>query len=119
MPDDPRYLDLSDAVAIMGLVDHSGGGGSDGVEIKLGGSTFTLEDGQVTLDAPAVTIKAPNTTVQGNLTVSGSLSGQGGMQVQGSLDVTGGSVTNNGVDIGSTHVHGGIERGGSRTDGPE
>lgn len=33
--------------------------------------------------------------------------------------ITGGQVTHNGVNIGSTHRHGGVDRGGSSTDEPE
>lgn len=36
----------------------------------------------------------------------------------GGLDMTGGNVTHDGRNIGSTHVHGGVERGGVDTFGP-
>ncbi len=35
-----------------------------------------------------------------------------------SVEITSGSLTHNGVNIGSTHVHGGIEPGGSDTETP-
>lgn len=35
------------------------------------------------------------------------------------IAITGGQVTHDGVNIGSTHVHGGVVRGGSPTNGPE
>lgn len=118
-PEDSRQHALSDAVALMGFAHFGGGSTSDGVEIKLGSSTFTLRDGSVEVDAPAVTIKAPNVAIEGNVSVTGSFSSSGGMTVAGSLAVNGASVTHDGVNIGSDHRHGGVEGGNNRTDGPE
>lgn len=119
-PADPRQHALSDAVALMGFVHFGGGGGpDDAVEIKMGDTTVTVKDGEAIIKAPSVTIDAPETTVQGNMTVQGSISGQGGMSVQGSLAVDGGALTHNGTNVGDDHVHGGVEPGSAKTDGPE
>ena len=130
-PGDPRQHALSDAVALMGFVHFGGGGGPDkAVEIKMGDTTITLEGGTATIKAPSVTIDAPNTEVRGNMAVAGNVSvtgnfsGSGGLDVQGSGVIAGslavgGSVSNAGVNIGNDHVHGGVESGGSTTDGPE
>jgi|TARA_R110002012_G_scaffold321621_2_gene550180 phage baseplate assembly protein V len=48
----------------------------------------------------------------------GNINHQGDMQREGSDTQTGGTKTHNGKNVGSTHNHGGISRGGSNTDGP-
>ncbi|WP_447045337.1 phage baseplate assembly protein V [Vreelandella sp. H-I2] len=48
----------------------------------------------------------------------GNINHQGDMQREGSDIQTGGSKSHNGKNVGSTHNHGGISRGGSNTDGP-
>lgn len=40
------------------------------------------------------------------------------VEIHGNLKVIGGSVTHNETNIGDSHVHGGIERGGEDTYGP-
>jgi phage baseplate assembly protein gpV len=40
-----------------------------------------------------------------------------GIAITGNLSVTG-TMTNNGVNVGSTHVHGGVQSGGSPTGTP-
>lgn len=114
-PDDPRAFDLSDAVAIMGLVDQKSGGGSDDVVISYGSSTVTISGGSVTIDSPSVTINAPETAINGNVAISGNLGVVGDMNSQGPLNITGPSVTHNGVNVGATHKHSGIQTGGSDT----
>lgn len=119
-PTDPRQHALSDAIAIMGLVDFNGGGGSgEAVEIKMGGTTITIDGSTANITAPSVTIDAPQVSMTGTLSVSGGVSAGGAMTIDGSLSVLGGSVEHQGVNIGSDHRHGGVESGGNRTDGPE
>lgn len=48
----------------------------------------------------------------------GNIDHQGNMHRQGSDTQEGGTKTHNGKNVGSTHNHGGIQRGGSNTDGP-
>lgn len=119
-PADKRNHSLSDAVALMGFVHFGGGGGSsDAVEIKMDGAVVQIKGNEVSIDAPQVAITAPNVQITGNVSVTGDFSASGGMVVEGSLDVNGAHVNHNGTNIGDDHVHGGIERGGSNTDGPE
>lgn len=90
----------------------------------------------------STTVTSPQSTFIGNLTVTGlftylnGLMGYGGtfgssringdikletgdLEVQaGDVAFAGGSLTHNGVNVGSTHVHGGVVSGGSSTGGP-
>jgi hypothetical protein len=85
----------------------------------IAGSDMLLKSGtKITIEAPQViaicetaqvnasesaTIDSPETTVTHNLTVGGNLA------------VNGGSVTHGGVNIGKTHVHGGVSSGSATT----
>lgn len=44
---------------------------------------------------------------------------RGTLRVEGAVEITGPSVTHNGTNIGDTHVHGGVERGGATTNRPQ
>lgn len=116
---DPRMFDMTDAVAFMGFVSFSGGGGSsDAIEIKLGGSTILVKEDGVEITAAAAKVTAPTTAFEGNVSVSGNLSVTGDMNSNGPLNITGPSVKHNGVNIGSTHVHNGVQTGGGNTGVP-
>lgn len=116
---DPRMFDMSDAVAIMGFVSFgSGGGPADSIQIKLGSSTITVTENGVTIDADSVEVNAPQSTFNGNVQVAGNLGVTGNMNSQGPLNITGPSVTHNGVNVGASHVHSGVETGGGNTGVP-
>lgn len=69
-----------------------------------------------------ITLKSPETVCTGNLTVAKSLTmGQEGgtATMKGDVSFDGGTITHNGKNIGSDHKHGGVQSGGSKTDGPE
>lgn len=70
----------------------------------------------------SVTLDTPATRCTGNLQVDGSMNVDGESTMQGSLDVQGSTtlkgITSNGVDIGSTHKHSGVEPGGGQTGNP-
>lgn len=74
----------------------------------------------------SVNITAPITNVNGQLNVSGLIMGQGGMTVsggngavvQGNVQVSGGDVTADSISL-KTHVHGGVQSGGSTTSTPQ
>ena len=117
-PDDPRSFDLSDAVAIMGLVDSKSGGGSDDVVIKYGSSTVTIGSGSVKVESPSVTVDAASSTFNGNVAINGNLGVTGDMNSQGPLNITGPSVSHNGKNIGATHTHSGVQTGGGNTGAP-
>lgn len=119
VPQDPRAFDLTDAVAIMGLVSFGNGGGpDDAVCITYGSSTILVKQNEVKIDTPALTVNAPDVTIKGNVAITGNLGITGDSNMVGGADFTGGPITHNGVNIGSTHKHGGVESGGSNTDGP-
>lgn len=71
-----------------------------------------------------VKIDAPLTHVLHDLTVDGLITGLGGLAISGGegasfngrVAANGDSFTHNGTDVGDTHDHGGVVRGGARTD---
>lgn len=74
----------------------------------------------------SVNITAPNTNVNGQLNVTGLITGQGGMTVSGgngavvygNVSVANGDVTADNISLKS-HVHGGVQSGGSTTSTPQ
>ncbi|XQU73615.1 hypothetical protein EPAKOI_001336 [Cupriavidus sp. H18C2] len=82
---------------------------------------------RVILEAAAsVLVSCPDTTFTGDVTVRGLLSYQNGIAghggehgnvISGALTHQGGALSSNGVVL-HEHDHGGIRRGGDRTDGP-
>lgn len=104
-PDDVRMHDISDAVAVVGLADRAHGGSEEGcVHLFLGSSGLKIYPDRIEIDTPLLVLN-------GNFTVGG---GSGG----GSVNLTSDSLTHNGVDIGSTHKHSGVQSGGSNTGEP-
>jgi phage baseplate assembly protein V len=102
------------------LLDVPAGGS---ITLKIGGSSLVMTESAITLKSDAVTIIAPPITLQGNTVILGSLAGQPGAGGDGgsatfqgriSADV---DVTGAGVSLKS-HVHGGIQPGGSNTAPP-
>jgi hypothetical protein len=69
--------------------------------------------GAVSLDlaAPLLSITSPDIKVTGNSVVKGSVTVIGNVATVGTL-------TNNGVNVGSLHVHGGVQSGGGTTTAP-
>ena len=63
------------------------------IVVQVGSTELSMQGGQATL-------KAADISLQGNVAISG------------------GSLTHNGVNIGSTHAHGGVQTGGGNTSGP-
>lgn len=85
----------------------------------------SVEATNVTVKASNVTIDAPETTLTGHLTVQGGMtvSGGGGSSMSGDFTLNGSmhatnDVTASGISLNS-HVHGGIQAGGSDTSGPK
>lgn len=101
-PNTARMKSFQDGVFMpdaMGLGDVPGGGAeADRVVIGAnGGSAFlSFDEAGLYFTAPGVTI---------SITAAG-------------VEITGPAVTHNGINIGDTHVHGGIVVGGSDTVGP-
>ena len=112
-PLDPRAFDLSDAVAIMGFVSFSGGGGpSDSVQLKFGSATINVKEGEVEITAGDIALKG-NVAIDGNLTVAGA--GGGG----GVVNINAPALLHNGKNVGDTHTHSGVQSGGSSTGVPD
>lgn len=101
------------------------------VTINTGGNALVNVSGNATVNSASTTINSPttnngNVSINGNLSVSGvtttggltSTGAAGGASITGNMNINGGTLTNNGVNIGSTHVH--IEQGdGAPTSTPQ
>lgn len=84
-----------------------------------------------TIKSPQTTIESAQTVITGQLQVGGNVSIGGGItwegeatgvsgpaRFNGGITNTGGSITTNGITV-ETHVHGGVQSGGSNTEGPQ
>jgi hypothetical protein len=100
-PNDPRQFDLTDCFCTP-VMRPGPRADTENVRIRYGvGSMRIAPNGYVTIDAPpGMTINAP-------------------LIINGTVDITGGRLTHNGKNVGSTHVHGGIDTGPSNTQGPQ
>lgn len=87
------------------------------IELHIGGTVLLLEDGKATLTTPELVVDAPQSTFTGAVTVQGELTYQAGMTGTGSATVSGGDVIADGVSL-KTHVHSGVQSGGSNTGQP-
>lgn len=94
--------DLADAVIDMSTPSNENPRPHDGPEavITKGSSRLTIGEGSIEVASTTIHLIAGKTTITGDLTVEGS------------------SLTHNGKNIGASHVHGGVEPGGSDTSGP-
>lgn len=84
------------------------------LQIDVAGSALVVINcKQATVNAAtSVTLDTPQTNVTGNLAVTGNTT------VGGNATFNGGSVTHGGVNIGKTHVHGGVMSGPANTGVP-
>lgn len=95
-------------------------------KISVGHGKIHLKATEVTIDSEAVTvnaaalceINAPLTAVKGELNVTGGITGGGGATMTGGITNTGGDIVSDGISL-ETHVHGGIQSGGSDTGEPK
>lgn len=117
-PLDKRVINYNDAVVdpCMGTFKNHNSPSPNHVELKYKGAVVRItKDGDVeisaknikylaeddlTFSAKNVIIEADNTTITSDISTSGSLD-------------------NNGVNVGSTHKHGGVTTGSSDTQGPQ
>lgn len=97
-----------------------------GALMATGIKTALIEAGEnITATSPVVIVNAsenirfitPTVICSDNLTCA-TLNVMEGGEMSGSFKHTGGTFSSNGVVI-DKHDHGGVERGGSRTDGPQ
>ena len=89
--------------------------------------TITVNcDNATVIASESVNVTAPDTNVNGKLTVTGLITGKGGMAisggsgatVNGDLAVSNGDVSADDISLKS-HVHGGVQSGGSTTSTPQ
>lgn len=116
-PRTERMHSFSDAIALVGIrnlqnkiTDYL----SDGTELKYGGSTIKLQNNKVTITNGTATIEMSS----GNVTVTGAslVVEAPTVAFSGSVSIAG-ALTVQGKDIGPSHVHSGVSRGNSNTDG--
>lgn len=93
----------------------------DGVRVTGALKVTIVADGDVSIETPAnVLVKAPLTTVDGNLTVTGGIAvqGDGGANstLNGNLTMTG-TFTLDGI-VQNTHRHTGVQAGANTSGGP-
>ncbi len=87
-----------------------------GTKVRIVAPVIELEAQQVkitaaTIDSTGQLNHTGNALIAGGLGATGSAAMTGGLQVSGDM-------TNNGVNVGSTHTHGGVARANNRTDAP-
>lgn len=141
--DSARTHSMQDSYFIPGIVGGGKNANPNDVEIKYNNTTIHLrKNGDVDINTPSkvnvnassevnvttnkLTVNAPNSYFNGNVFVSQLLttggfvsngtSGGGIAQFTGSINVTG-DVTANGTSL-DTHVHSGVQSGGSNTGQP-
>lgn len=94
--------DLTDAVIDMSTPSNDNPRPHDGPEavIVKGNSRLQIGEDVISVSSSKITLTADK------------------LQLHGDVEIEGGSLTHNGTNIGSTHVHSGVERGGADTNGP-
>lgn len=111
-PDDPRQFDLTDCFASP-VMRPGAAADTENVSVQYGAGTFKIApSGDMTIDAPSLTINAP-TTVNGLLTYTEGMVGSGG---EHTASITG-DVIANGVSL-VTHTHSGVQPGSGNTGEP-
>lgn len=97
--------------------------------VTVGGTTAVNSSGNIDITAPLTTVHGPLTvtqllTYQGGMAGSGTAPGGGSANITGSVKVNTGSVTVTSGDVTAdghtlkSHVHGGVQSGGSNTSTP-
>lgn len=77
-----------------------------------GSVRIELKEGEISITAPKLTVTVPETDWIGDINMTGSLTATGGAAFSG------GTLTHNGVNIGSDHTHSGVQAGGDDTGEP-
>lgn len=99
-PDDPRRFDLTDCFASPVVRPNVGSCDTTNLSLSFGGGSIKITPGgEIEITGGKVTING-KTIVNGETAINGS------------------SLTHNGKDVGDTHKHGGIVKGGADTEVP-
>lgn len=80
----------------------------DKIRLTVGSKKITLNNNEAIIDA--------NTQINGTLAVSQTLTVTGAATLSGGVAIAG-TATNDGVNIGKTHTHGGVQNGSGNTGG--
>jgi len=116
-----RKFSLSDAVYIGGILnaipaqyihfEDSGITVYSPSKINLKAPEVVIDTTNFTVNASTTTVNAPSNQVNGEMTVTGGMTGGSGMTMTGDITADGISVKN--------HTHGGVQSGGSNTGVPQ
>lgn len=122
-PVEARMHDLSDGFAILAPTSQPKklpAVQSDGIELRTEDRTTYIKLTEDTIYIKGNIIHEGNTNQTGNLQQVGNVSlggGAGTATINANLATTG-TITNNGKDIGSTHMHSGVTAGAANTGAP-
>jgi phage baseplate assembly protein gpV len=100
--------DMTDAVIDLSTYSDANArenSSNSAIHIRNGDTTIEVAGGVVTVATTSVTITA-NVSITGEVTITGPVA------------IAGASLTHNGLNVGSTHVHSGVAVGGADTAGP-
>lgn len=112
-PGSRRSYDMSDAMYFGGFLNEA-----PAQYIHFTDTGITVySPNQVDVEAPLVNVIANLTTINSDTIINGNLSVIGDSNMTGAFNTVG-TITNNGVDIGSSHKHSGVQTGGGNTGNP-
>lgn len=127
-PNDPGKRTNSHSPDDVVLVHNIGSGNEVEVRLKKSGDVEVTTTQKVIIKSQSVEIDSPESTFKGHVTIEDGLALGGGsgatMTISGNIEHTGdfasqgGAMTHDGVNVGSTHVHSGIQPGGADTEVP-
>lgn len=103
-PDDPRQFDLTDCFATPVMRPGVAVTDPDNVTVQYGGGSLKISpDGTITFKGLVARFELPMEYTQG-FTGSGGAGGST-MVIRGNVDFRDGTLTHNGIPVGSTHTH--------------
>lgn len=110
-PDDPRQYDLTDCFCLPLMRPTVTRADTDNVTLQYGSGTVKIApNGNVTITTGLLTVNAPTSQFNGNVSVSGNVSVGGNHTVAGEMTAKG--------IVYSTHRHTNVENGPSTSGGP-
>lgn len=88
------------------------------IDIDPSGNVTVTHEGNLDLHTKGTATVAVDGTTTVTSTGAATLEVPAGLTINGPVAITGASLTHNGTNVGSSHVHGGITPGGADTAGP-